>query len=191
MLAKCKYCGKDIIGGKGDYWHVNGIYAYGDMKCADGKHLAYPKDETHVTQPSDLGKIVEALTSIDTISSAVGELKKGLNEVDKLLRPPTRAESPEEKKYNDFGDDISDLKNPKIVVIPDEWCGESSFAGTSSCAPTLHICNREPNPGHKHECSHGGACGYDWWGDERDDPEYSEYVKAKREYEKLKAKFEK
>jgi hypothetical protein len=37
----CKYCGKPIFGGKGDYWHIDKYSEYGNMKGPDG-HLAYP-----------------------------------------------------------------------------------------------------------------------------------------------------
>lgn len=37
---KCKYCGEEIYGGKGDYWHMK----WGNMRCEGRRELAYPEE---------------------------------------------------------------------------------------------------------------------------------------------------
>lgn len=48
---KCKFCGGELYGGKGDYWHImSGAPDSWPMRCPDGKHLGLPEDEEETSQ---------------------------------------------------------------------------------------------------------------------------------------------
>lgn len=63
-IAICTYCGKEIIGGKGNWWHRRRDGGYGEMRCRPGD----PEDGAHA-QPS----LIPGFTSSPSISAERGE----------------------------------------------------------------------------------------------------------------------